>query len=487
MLPLIALAFALRLFHLDKQSLWFDEIVIVALAKMSWYDGFIAALGQGMQLTPVFHGIIKLWLLVGDSDWLLRFPAVLFNVLTLPLLFHLGRLYFDKSVGLLATFLFAINPFQIWYAQELKLYALLPFIAAGAMYSFCQMIRTRGEHGLGLLILFNLIGLPAHYFMFLISTVQFLYLILNFKSTHLLLYHWIIAQAIGVFPLILWWVFIIQQQFFTVGIGWIPIPYWYSLLLTLWNVLFLYTGTLSIVTVMALIVVIISLGFGFRSMETQINWRSLMMLWLLFPPIITFVLSFGQVSFYVDRYFLIVTPILTIFMAIGLLNLPGRLLRWSVLLFFIIVTGLGVWRVYFDNENFSKEDWRKLAYLLDTRVEPDHLVITCTDGHWLSLEYYNAHHKLTTDNIIFAAQIPEVSKKDYNIAWVVDMHEGLSIHSLVKSTPPILDRALLPSEVAIWEKNSLQDIIIVSGISAYQYQLTDTRFLKDVVDWHCQN
>jgi len=33
LLPIIILAFGLRLYRLDVQSLWFDEIVIVALAQ----------------------------------------------------------------------------------------------------------------------------------------------------------------------------------------------------------------------------------------------------------------------------------------------------------------------------------------------------------------------------------------------------------------------------------------------------------------------
>jgi hypothetical protein len=89
----------LRLFHLAEQSFWFDEIVTVALARVSWHGGLVGLLGQGIQLTPLFHWVIKLWLAVGDSDWLVRVPSMAVGVITIPLIFKLGRFYFDDKGG----------------------------------------------------------------------------------------------------------------------------------------------------------------------------------------------------------------------------------------------------------------------------------------------------------------------------------------------------------------------------------------------------
>lgn len=484
--PIIILAFALRLYRLDAQSLWFDEIVIVALARMSWYEGFVAALGQGMQLTPVFHGIIKLWMLIGDTDWLLRVPAVLFSVLSIPLIFKIGCFYFGDNVGLLAAFIFAINPFQVWYAQELKLYALLPVIAMGAMYGFGVMVQSQGKRGLGLLILFNLVGLSAHYFMFLISSVQFLYIIVTFKRTYNLLKPWTVAQIIGVFPLSLWWLFILSQQFFTVGIGWIPKPYWFTPFLTLWNFSFLYSEP-SLLIIFALVVMIISLGVGLWQAKYRPQWFALIALWMFFPPAIILAISLGRTSFYVDRYFLIITPILTILIASGLLSLPGRFLSLGITLFYITVTSVGLGRAYFDVESFSKEDWRTLAIHLDERVNPNGVVITCTDGQWLAFEYYNPHQRLSPQQVIFAAQVPDISI-DIEQAWVIDMHESSSsMHYLAKSEPLIPDRSLLSSDMAVWEANNLKDVIQVSGINAYQYDVSTPQQLINIVEWYCQN
>ena len=74
LLGIVALAFATRLYGLTIQSLWFDEIVTVFLARLSWADGLDGLLGQGIQLTPMFHWVTKLSFLVDDSDWFLPLP-----------------------------------------------------------------------------------------------------------------------------------------------------------------------------------------------------------------------------------------------------------------------------------------------------------------------------------------------------------------------------------------------------------------------------
>jgi uncharacterized membrane protein len=486
MLPIIALAFATRLYRLDGQSLWFDEIVIVILARLPWYESLKAALGQGIQLTPVFHGIIKLWLAVGDADWLVRVPPVLFGILAIPLVFKLGQLYFNDKVGLLSAFIFAINPYQVWYGQELKLYTLLPFMAAGAMYGFSCMIQTQGRKGVGILTFFTFIGLPTHYFMVLVSTVQFLYLILTFRRNYRLLRIWVITQLIGIFPLVLWWLFIIYQQYMSVGIAWIPNPEWYTPGLTFWNFNLTYTGNLSFLVLLGLGVALIGLIIGLIRVWDRPKWGLLLTLWLFAPFVIVISLSQGRISFYVDRYFLIVTPVLTLLMVEGLLNIRPRSLRLGAIAVFVAITGLSLGNIYFERKDYSKEDWRTLAQTLDVQGKPGQTVITCTDGHWISFEYYNPHQKLDPDKVIFAAQVKELPPS-VSEAWVIEMHEGLSPHYLAKSQPPVLDRNLLSREVAQWEAANLKQVITVPGISAYQYRRLQPDFLAEVVKWRCRD
>ena len=486
LLPIIALAFATRLYRLDVQSLWFDEIITVTLAHLPWYEGMVGLLGQGIQLTPMFHWVVKLSLLFDDSDWFLRLPATAVGVLTIPMIFNVGRRFFDELTGLLAAFLFAVNPYQVWYGQELKLYTILPLAAAGAMLAFDQMRRTNGRRGVAALILFNVLGFSAHYFMFLIPLVQFLYILLYFKRTHRYLWPWAIAQAVSVLPLVPWWLFIIGRQHFAVGIGWVPRPNWFDPLLTFWNFSLAYTGEISPLTVLALLTVVVGVGLGLRWVWRQPERGALLTLWLLFPPIITALLSFRYISFYVDRYLLIVSPILTLLMVAGLLRVRLPALKWGLALIFFSATLWNLASVYFDRENFSKEDWRTIAQTLDAQAQADQVVITCTDGHWLSFEYYNPNQTLAPNQVTFASQgltVPPQSRA----AWVIDTHEGLPTHYLGKSLPPVLDRTALSAKAETWQAATLQKTVVVPGITAYYYDTVEPQLLSEVVRWHCES
>ncbi|OQY44350.1 MAG: hypothetical protein B6242_12930 [Anaerolineaceae bacterium 4572_78] len=120
------------------KSLWFDDIITVHLAKLPFVMGLDGLLGQGIQLTPFYHLVVKTWLLIGDNqtEWFLRFPGVCFSLVSLPLMYKLGKLYVGHTTGLVAMALIAINPYQIWYAHEVKIYSALVVASIGAMYAF---------------------------------------------------------------------------------------------------------------------------------------------------------------------------------------------------------------------------------------------------------------------------------------------------------------------------------------------------------------
>ena len=487
MLAMVMLAWAARLYRLDAKSLWFDEIITVVLARASWYDGLLGLLGQGIQLTPLFHWVTKLWLVVGDSEWLLRFPALCISVLIVPLMFRLGRFYFRSAIGFIAAFIFAIAPYQVWYGQEIKLYTLLVFASIGSMLAFGYLIRSRGRQGMWAMLAFNLLGFCAHYFMFLISTVQFLYILLTFGRTGKILRRWIVAQFVPVLALVPWWLFIINQQHFAVGIGWVPRPRWFDPFLTLWDFSFGYGGNESALTILGLVVLAGGLSLGLWRAWRKSRWGRLLALWLFFPPLITFALSFYRLSFYVDRYLLIISPVLAMVTAYGLWQVRPWL-RGVLFSLFIGASLLGLWQLYYDPVHLNKDDWRALAQTVDAQAAPGDIVIACNDGDALAFAYYNPRHTLNTADIIIRMQVTSTINAATHNAWIINKHYRPPIHILNPALPPVLDPALLAADAAAWEKDHLQEAVTVAGLSAYRYALTtDPHFLPEITAWHCDS
>ena len=487
LLLITALAFALRLYGLDTQSLWFDEILTVHLAQLPWYHGLIGLLGHGIQLTPLFHGVVKLWLTVGDSDWLLRFPAVLFGVLTVPVVFQIGKTYFNVQTGLLAALIFAINPYQIWYAQELKLYVLLPFAAAGSMWMFALLLHKSSPKFWIAFVLFNAVGYLAHYFMFLVATVQFIYLLFTLKQTYKLLRKWSLAQIVSILFLVPWWLFILFQQHIAIGVGWVPFPRWYEPIFTFLNFNFAFAELTSAMALLGALFMLAGLIAGCYRTWRLGSTGYLLLLWLFLPfVIVLFVLSFSAVSLYVDRYFLVASPVLTLVIAAGLLSLRPDWLKWIMVSGLLILMVWGTWQVFFDRTTFTKEDWRAIAQTLDIDSTPDYVVITCTDGQQVAYEYYNPHQNIAPEQVFFSGEVADAVEKG-QAAWVVDVHPAVSSHNLAKPDTPKFEKTELADTAAVWEANNRRETRTVPSITAYYYDLSDATYLPDVVDWHCKN
>jgi uncharacterized membrane protein len=115
----------LRLARLGAQNLWYDEAFTAWAARLAMPDLVQAVAGD---VHP------PLWYLVetaavrflGNTEWALRLPAALCSIAALALVPRLARaLHLERRAGAIATWIMALAPFQIWYAQEARMYALL--------------------------------------------------------------------------------------------------------------------------------------------------------------------------------------------------------------------------------------------------------------------------------------------------------------------------------------------------------------------------
>jgi uncharacterized membrane protein len=81
--------------------------------------------------------------LFGHSDFSLRSVSVLFNLLTLLLVFLIGKTLFKSNiVALIASLLFAIEPFFIIFSQQARFYTTCIFFSTLASYIFLKIISS---------------------------------------------------------------------------------------------------------------------------------------------------------------------------------------------------------------------------------------------------------------------------------------------------------------------------------------------------------
>jgi mannosyltransferase len=146
---ILALAVTLRFFQLDAQSFWNDEGTSARVAERSL--PLITAAAIGDIHPPLYYYVLHFWRgLFGSSESALRGFSAALGVLLVGLIYLLGRQLFDNSTALAAAFIAAVNPFQVYYSQEVRMYMLLAVWAAASTYfliclSNHQDTKTLGE------------------------------------------------------------------------------------------------------------------------------------------------------------------------------------------------------------------------------------------------------------------------------------------------------------------------------------------------------
>ena len=130
---LMLAAFAVRIYRLGFQSIWWDEGHSIQMASAP-----IARIPTlpGMDVHPPgFFAMLHGWMAIaGRSEFSLRYLSLVFSVLTVALLVHFGRRMGGWRVGLTAGWLAALSPFYVAYAQEVRMYAVVTFFALASIY-----------------------------------------------------------------------------------------------------------------------------------------------------------------------------------------------------------------------------------------------------------------------------------------------------------------------------------------------------------------
>ena len=151
LLAVVLLAFGLRTYCLDFQSLWSDEGISLQRAQMALPEMLDAMPVEHM---PGYFALLIGWVrLAGASDFALRFLSLWASVLAVALIYRLARTFgTDKACGAptapsgtVAALLLATNAFQLWYAQEARMYSWLLATALVSALALWQLVVRRGS------------------------------------------------------------------------------------------------------------------------------------------------------------------------------------------------------------------------------------------------------------------------------------------------------------------------------------------------------
>ena len=138
---IVLLAFGLRIFHLNYESVSGDEAFSITLTRDP-LGVMMHRLVQDLVHPPLHTLELRGWLkLCGFGLLQARVLSVIFGTLAVVVLYLLAEYLFDRRTALLSALLMATSQLAIMFSQEARPYAQMHFLALASAYLFLRALR----------------------------------------------------------------------------------------------------------------------------------------------------------------------------------------------------------------------------------------------------------------------------------------------------------------------------------------------------------
>ena len=412
---LVVVAVFLRLFMIGAQSLWADEMssLVTALKPIPrlLYD-----ISNEIH-PPLYHVTLKAWVyLFGTTEAGIRSLSALCGVVLVGLTYALGQRIYGRKVGLLATALAAIAPFQIYYSQEARMYMPLAMMGALAVYAFVRFLEAEDRTGSGiwpwaaLYVVANGLGLWLHYsypiILLMENVVYAFWLVMTWKRQSWLLrgVRWTVLQLLAL-AIYLPWLPVGYRQVST----WPSISESHSLTYIMQEAFRLLSVGESVDVrsfgwVLAGFAVLVVVGLLplnlFRTRERSRAWaittHVLTVFYVLFPILMMYGLSLLKPA-YRPKFFLVGSPAFCIVLARGILgpwskkSVTSRWasITWTVAGVVLVLAGIipALQNYYFD-PRYARDDYRGIAGYIAAVEQEGNAVLLNAAGQKDVFDYY---------------------------------------------------------------------------------------------------
>lgn len=444
-LALTLVAFLLRVWLLDGQSLWRDEVDVIRLAHWPPAD-LLRSLGLAEHNGPLYYIVMRGWLgLAGDSEFALRFVSLCGGVLGVPLIWRVAGRLVGRRAALMAVLVSTVSSYLVWYAQDAKMYATVVALTLLAMWCWWRALDTGRVQWWAGFVAVSSVSFYIHMLSALMIPVYALALpILGrhgggrhtsrlghgpAKAGHA----WQIALGLLVLPylpLAAWQLPLVLQTHQT-GHAFVPLPDMFALLVNLTA-----RGMTMVdawpVTVPFLFALLLG-AFGPATRVGGSDWRPrlVLLLWALLPVVLLYLISL-RVPLFEPRYLIFTVPAFYVLAARGMAGVT-RLCRpvAAALLAALIVFGL--LGIAVQDTRPIKSDFRAAAAFVAARYGPGEPImfqvpyVRHTFDYYFPHEYPGLDGPWTNDgkNEESAAQLMAATVGDHTQLWLVSSESWL--------------------------------------------------------------
>jgi mannosyltransferase len=470
------IAALIRFYLLGKATFWLDETVSWEWARSNLANTWKTNLKSDPNMI-FYYLLLRPWLYLGENEWIIRSLSVIFGIAIVPIVYLLGKRLFGQRVGLISACLITIHAFLVRFSQEARSYSLLVFLLVLSTYYFVRAVESPKERKFWILyIAISTLAVYAHLLAIFVIAAQVLSLgPRKIKEINTFV---IIKVLMGLIILI--GPFIISSWFFANGnTNWITQPTSGKLL----NFIYALSGNYGIkllicYIILILIAVILPDKISTSGNSYKLKWNvRLMILWITFPIISLYLISFIK-PMLIERYLLMCVPPLIILSSYGLEKLNRTFLHtygiFPVSLTIIIILSLLGLKKYFDYRNNNINEWIPLAnHILSTEQAGDCIFYTFDCA---SIRYYTTKEsKETSKKSLPASTVPfpptlenyEYSMRNYKRMWLItELKAGQNQRYLIDS--------VLSGKFELKEKKTFSGF----GINTWRKNIVSELYIK---------
>ncbi|MCL4459987.1 MAG: glycosyltransferase family 39 protein [Chloroflexi bacterium] len=440
LMAILVIAFGLRLWRIEAQSLWYDEGISALMAPRDLAT--ITHDAAGDIHPPLYYYILHFWTaLSGNSEIGLRYLSLIYGVLTVALTYKIGERLFNLGAGYFAGFIATFSPLLVYYSQEARMYMQVTFLAALSMYLFLRLL-TRGYRiitvdsqgpstsplrsslsstGIGkvgrwddlwvwiVYVLVTAAALYSHYFAFTIVLAQNFFLALTFWPRRSLAIKWVIAQGILLLLYVPWLAVSLKQL-----AVWPSVSEPFSFFTLLHKIFVAFSFGLSYeasnveeVAFLALLVASLLLMYLPAQVGRPDRLRALAfnLAYVLFPVLVLYLLSLRR-PMYNPKFLLLAVPGYCLLLGLGLDRLDRivrclppisgmRLTRTAlsmgaiaICVLLILTSSARSLLAYYYDPKYARDDYRGLVRQIESSFREGDAIVLNAPGQVEIFRYY---------------------------------------------------------------------------------------------------
>lgn len=379
----------------ESQSLWVATKPIISILKSTAQDVHV----------PLYNLLLHFWVQVfGREIIIARVLSFVFFILTLPVLYILGKEASSKRVAFLTIALFTLSPFVVWFSNEARMYTLFTLVTTTNHMFFLRMVRSGGEKGKLGFFISTVLGFYTHYFFLFLMLTQGLFVVIqqiikvrsegrsllsSFFSSKSIAFVYMGLVLIAFILFLPWIVYVGILGGASNTQPFIPTPSGYNIFQTFVDFLFGFQNqAIQAILISLWPLSVMTLFFIFtqgKRASASAHATEYFVLVTFLPIMLVFAISFIRPIF-LSRYLIFVTPTLFFLIAWVLMSYSRKISYILVLLLLMSMFALMIYQNT-SQETPVKEDYKGVANYISQEVSSKDIIAVSPPFTIYPMEY----------------------------------------------------------------------------------------------------